>query len=222
MHATIASEESTDPFTCPTLDPCAELYAQCLRRLYESSPPHEVGRLLVAIFIWGVDIFAVAIAVACAVWLVKFCWTMLYLLQRWTSSSLTRAVLMEAIAGLFVLVLPDAHDESNSDGGDADGANTSRSALDQHAIDAAISQFAALEVAPTAPTPQPRAGAGDRWLARPPRCVVCWEDPVTHVCSPCGHACLCPKDARLWRSRLRGRCPMCKAHMQDCFRFFLP
>ena len=212
MYA-VAHANSTESFMYVAHGHCEELYAQCLQRLYEPAPSRDVARLLMATFVWGVDIFVIALAVACAAWLAKLCWTMACIVQWWVSGGLTRAMVAEAIAGMFASVLPNEIDESDCD--DSDQGNEGHDALDQHAIDATVSTFATLETAPP-------AQAGDRWLARPPCCVVCREDPVTHVYSPCGHACLCPRDARLWRSRLRARCPVCKACVQDCFRFFLP
>jgi hypothetical protein len=42
-------------------------------------------------------------------------------------------------------------------------------------------------------------------------CVVCQESPVTRAMLPCRHACVC---ARCF-TRLRDRCPMCRAHVRE-------
>ena len=44
-------------------------------------------------------------------------------------------------------------------------------------------------------------------------CCICYDNPATHVCVPCGHQCGC----RRCLEQCRGSCPICRRNIEVIF-----
>lgn len=72
-------------------------------------------------------------------------------------------------------------------------------------------------------TPEANSGQTQTIVKNSPSklCVVCLENPVSYILTPCGHACLC-RDCCSRRSlaSMRHRCPECRGNIGSAFRFY--
>ena len=101
------------------------------------------------------------------------------------------------------------------------GGQVARSGRVSDEANTLVKEMDSLLVREKSPASKQASSSPSESSANTKMCVICWENPVSHILVPCGHPCLCQTCATSKTlKKLRYKCPECRGKIRESVKFY--